>query len=167
MLTDLNGQKEVKSAGIVIEVLLLWVSGQIWVAICLFGCLVSRATLYSSGNRILSYRFIRVVLFLFAVLIIQRNESDLTFFLDAVSASLLVLLSENSPLFQKMLNWRVSSIIGENGMGIFLIHPHTYMIIGPQLFRLTSVWPYFLSFVVVLLICWFVTVLLAIPATRL
>ncbi len=161
----LAGRAEVKTVGIVVGILWFWLSGQVWVAICLLGCIYKIIADNTELKRLLSYWPVRIIWSAFALLIIRRNESVFTYLLDGISAVMILGVVDNSPVLQKVLSAKFLSWGGKNVMGIFLVHVPVYVCLGTWLFRITSFLSYSVSFCLSLIVCWGVSTFLAYPVS--
>ena len=163
VIAYLNGRGEVETVGILVQMLLFWLSGRIWVTICLIGCLCSRFLKNKTCVRILSIRLVRVVLFLLPIVLTMEAGGDIPKFWDGIRTMMIVLALEESPFMQKVLSVRPLASTGKNVLGIFLIHMPVLIIFGGWLFRITSGLRYLYAFLISLTVSWCITVALTYP----
>lgn len=159
----LNGRSEVKTAGILIQMILFWLSGQIWVTICLIGCLCSRWLENKKVGKFLAISPIRALLLILTFFFVREEGRDLTQLLNGIRSLMILLVLEKSRILQKMLNIRILAATGKNVMSIFLLHVPVLVVLGDWLFRKTSGFDYKFSFFISMITCWCVTALLAQP----
>lgn len=163
VIAYLNGRGEVETVGILVQMLLFWLSGRIWVTICLIGCLCSRFLKNKICVRILSIRLVRVVLFLLPIVLTMEAGGDIPKFWDGIRTMMIVLALEASPFMQKVLSVRPLASTGKNVLGIFLIHMPVLIIFGGWMFRITSGLRYLYAFLISLTVSWCITVALTYP----
>ena len=99
----LNGKCEVKTVGILVQMLLFWLSGQIWVTICLIGCLCSRFLKNSTCMKLLAIRPIRIALLLMPIVCALEEGGNIPNLWNGMRAMMIGLALEESSLLQKGL----------------------------------------------------------------
>ena len=161
----LNGRAEIKTFGILVQMLLFWLSGQIWVTICLMGCLCNCCLNNKTAGKLLAIRPVRVVLILFVFIAVLDEGGNIPQFWNGIRAMMIILALEESSLLQKALSVRALSSTGKNVMSVFLLHMPVLIILGDWLLHKTSGFDYKYSFFISLISCWCMTALLAYPLT--
>lgn len=111
-------------------ILLLFMVGQVWVPICLFGTLIPDLV----EKAYFKDEPFRLVLLIVSFFSIQRAESLLTYILDGFFAIIVICIVENSDKAKRVLSNKVTASLGKRTMAIFVIHPLTYCVIGQWLF---------------------------------
>ena len=159
----LNGRDKVKTLGILVQMLLFWLSGRIWVTICLIGCLCRRFLKNRTCVKILSIKPIRFVLLLLSIVLAIEEGGDAPNLWNGIRAMMIVLVLEESPLLQKVLSSRPFALTGKNVLGVFLIHMPVLIIFGGWLFKITSGMRYLPAFVISLMVSWCITAALTYP----
>ena len=166
VLAYINSRAKSSIVVILIQIIVFILIGQIWISICLIGCIVSILHEKKAMISFFSKTITRILFLIIAAVIIIRPESFLTFLLDGISAGIIVLVIGNSPLLQKLLSSRFISVQGKNTMAIFLIHVVVYSLLGGYLFKVLPMGNYNVVFILIMLLCWIVTVLLSFPITK-
>ena len=114
---------------LVIAVLLA--ADRIWLAICLLGALVREADTYINDSQMLRKRpklfsVLKVILLVISFVIIRFDECSLTYILDGISASMIMLICLNSSILQHILSVKFLSTGGKISYEFFLIHVMVY-----------------------------------------
>ena len=133
-MSYINGKYGVSLLSISIQALMLIVTHNIWIAICLFGNILYRITEDSIASpnfqKFAIKPLIQVFMILIALFIIKRSESDLTYVLDGISSLLIMTVISYNQKIQKPLCNDALSYLGKYSMGIFLLHPTIYSNVG-------------------------------------
>ncbi len=126
-LAYLNGRYRIKARGILLQIVILSLIGQHWIAICLLGSLVGALSDHEKIKRILDYRLVRILLGVLVFVLIKRSESVETYYIDGLCMAGLLLLTESSSLLREILaKPKMIALAGRYTMSLFLIHNFIY-----------------------------------------
>lgn len=159
----LNGIRKSNTTEIIIQIMLFCLIDQVWISICLIGTLVASIQMKDTIMHVYCNTIIRIIVIITVFVVIKRKESNLTYFIDGICMSQIILLIDNSKRIKRILSNRLLAGIGKNVMAIFLIHAITYRIVSPFLFQITSNWTYKYSFLFSFGITWLIIVGLSYP----
>ena len=147
---------------IVISMLIMLYLQQVWIAVCLLGAL--SVCFAKMEWKLFQKRWFRILCLISTFVLVKRDEGYWTYFIDGVLVCWLLLTIESGKMIQKICDNPISNI-GAKSMGIFLIHPIVYQLVGPCLFRLFGFFPYKVNFLCSLMSCFVIIVVLAYPLT--
>lgn len=113
-----------------IETIGLICVGNIWVSACIMGSalfiLVNNEVIIS----LFSKWYTELILVMVVWFVIQRDESDITYIIDALASVILLIIVFANERIQMVLNNVVLCSLGKYSMELFLIHPLVYDKIG-------------------------------------
>ena len=146
------------------EIAALIKTGHLWAGICLMGNLVYILENDRIVLRLISHRIVRIAIYLIFFFAIKRSSSDLTYIIDGIVCSMVLIALKKSTVLTKLLNNKAMASAGRNTMAIYLIHNIIYEAIGGAMISE----PHFVStFLAALVISWMVIVLVSYPVTKL
>ena len=166
LLSKLNSKAEAGLFIVAIEMHIMFLlTGDVWISICLMGNLVAIAMLNRKILSIFSCVSVRWTAYIAVFFLIKRPESLLTYVIDGICASLLILVLSESRYIRKILEWKPLSAQGKNTMAMYLIHVVVYRLVGMTagLDSDSSA----LLFVIILIVSWLLVVVLSFPLTNL
>lgn len=162
LLSYANGRAKDSSVIIILEILILCKLGLTWEGICLMGNLVARYK-FNPHPDILKYKIVRIMCWIVLFFAIKRTESITTYLIYGISCTIMIILIMRGTIVQKILNNKFMALLGKQAMAIYIIHPLTYVLVGPLLFDLFSFLPYGWGFLLSLLSCFVIIVLISFP----
>ncbi len=117
-------------------------------------------------RKILQNRLLQICFLIIAFIIINRPESEATYYIDGIASVVIVLITNNNEKIQKILSNKHTAQVGKKVIAIFLIHTVVYTIVGRWIMNCITNIPYILSFLIALIISWFLIILLAGPLMK-
>lgn len=167
VLSRLNGKANAGVLAVTAEMLIMIkLSGDVWISICLLGNLVSLAMDNDRIRRLMGHRLVRLLIYALIFILIKRPESRQAYCIDGICAAAAMLALSESVYIRKLLEWKPVSSLGRLTMAMYLVHVIIYRIAGGAMFGLTENMsaPYFFF---TMLICWLLVVLISFPVDRL
>ncbi len=137
-------------------------SYNLWAAICLLGTLLPFILAHKNKWSHITYR---LLLFAILFILIKRDESNFTYFIDGICSVILIMLSSADSILHNILENKFTASIGRMSMAIFILHPIIYTHLAPILFRLMEKTNYTLSFLLTWVLCFIAIVLISCPVT--
>lgn len=134
VIAYLNGRAGVTYVGIACEIALFLLIDQVWIAICLIGCVVSLLREDARVAKAMSYLPVRLGLLFMGLLLINGQESNRFYLWDTCMVALVILVLMESDRLKKLLGFRPTASLGRNLTAMYLIHVAVYTIFGGWLF---------------------------------
>ena len=154
-----------------LEILILLVFSEVWIAVCLLGNIA--AILENTGliKEIGEYRWVTIALLLFAWLITKLPaETNPAFVAYGISCVVLLLINSCNYRVRRIFSLRWLSWLGRYSWGFFLIHALVYNVIGTCVFHLEEhigAKGYGWLFTGCLFFCTICNIILSVPVTKL
>lgn len=161
LLSYINGKAKVSGIVILMEMFIFIIRGDVWVAVCLMGNLLAKYKDFDCA--VLKHRIVRVLLWVVLLILIRRPESNLTYLIQGGCCMVMIYLIMQGTVIKAILNNRFTGKIGEKGMGVFLLHPLLYTLLGPVFFDLFSSFPAPVTFFISMVLCFVVIVIFSFP----
>lgn len=159
-----NGKEESSPVEIIIQIWCFYIVNQVWISICLLGSLVACLQKNKYVSRFYKNTIVQLIIIII-FFVIKRKESNLTYLIDGICVSQVILIIDNNERLKRLLSFKWG--IGKNVMSIFLLHAIVYRVVSPFLFNLMTNIKYNFAFLCVLFITWFIIILLSYPTTYL
>lgn len=166
LISYFNGNKNVPYYVIIFEIALLYFIGCTWESICLMGNLLYLVINTSSNllNKIKRNPMIQLLTFIVVFFVIKRPESLLTYFIDGICSFLLIVIVSSNNLICHLFSNKITSTLGKQCMGVFLLHVLTYSSIGTALFGILGENLSFkYCFILAFLVCFIVAYIFSYP----
>lgn len=159
-ISYINGRYGAKIWVVVTEIVILIMGVWDWTAICLMGSLVFLLLKKEKVKGIVSNIYVKTVLCFFVFFAIKRTESQMTYYMDGIAASVFLMVTECSSLLKRILSApKALSYLGKTTMAMFLLHPVLFFYVGNALFSTKYFYPSLgVSFVLVLCISFIVLI---------
>lgn len=168
LVAYMNGKTQASAIIIIFEVVLLWLSGNFWMAACVMGCLAQSIRNKSLLN-ILQKPVVKAII-LFAIFwAIKRPESYEAYWIDAICTALFIVVLECSDFVRKLLSGiRFLSFLGKYTMTVFMVHNGVYLLVSKKLFEIQMFdnISYPIVFVIVFIASFILIYLIAIPLQK-
>lgn len=132
LISFVNGSFEFGVKECIIEIVVLILLGQTWIAICVMGSAYDG--LLSMTTKVLSKFPIRMMLWAGCFALSPTTESDIGFLIKGILALVVLLLIENGNI-KALLNNPISAFVGRNCMAFYLIHGITYLTMSNIIFK--------------------------------
>lgn len=166
VLSRLNGKFKAGPVIVLIEMAAAYkLSGDVWISICLMGDLVAMAMANEKLMSIFRYVWVRWPVYAIVFFAIKRPESSLTYVIDGLSASLIILALSESRRIRKVLEWEPLAAQGKNTMAMYLVHVVVYRLVGMAAGLDESSPGAF--FLLIMAVSWALVVTLSFPLTKL
>lgn len=167
IISYLNSKARVSWGGVVIEIIIFYYLGNVWISICLLGCLVFIITKGEENNiKFLNKRIVRILGWVIVFVCIKRAESTFTYMVQGGVSALIILLIMNGQIIKKFLNRKHVAALGKNAMAIYLIHPICYVNFGTIIFEKLYKLPYIWQFIGAWIGCFVIISILAMPVAK-
>ncbi len=123
VMAYINGKSNSSSLTILAQILLLWLIGLDWVAICMMGCLAMSMLENGKVASFLRYRAVKIFACIAIFLMIKRPESTLTYYIDGIASTLFLSVVMTSSTLKRILEYPSHlAKLGEYSMEIFMLH---------------------------------------------
>ena len=163
----ISGRAKVGYIGLICEMIIFYMMGQVWISICLLGCLFRLLKNESVVKKLFSFLPVRLLAFAAVYLLLRHDETDFWYFADAALGVLMLLVIEFSGPVRKLFEWKPAASLGKIVTAVFLIHIPVYTILGGYLMKAVPISIYAVKFWVVFVICFAASLALAYPVNAL
>ena len=168
ILSRINGKAKPGVAGLLIELAILLHWGHIWTVICLMGNVAAELMDNLYVRKILSRRWVRVLIYITSINVIKGPESDARYLIYGITAAVIIITLKDSTIVRKALEWKPVSDPGKNTMAIYLTHVVIYRIVGGIILSgAGGPVPYPFLFIAAFILSWAVIIAVSYPLTRL
>lgn len=164
VLSFINGKYRLSPSAVFLQIVIFLLVGKIWIAICLMGNLLYGLQHNETCAALMRKKPVQLLLFIIVFFAVKRPESNVTYVIDGICSMLVLLIISGNETFQKVLSCKPLSYLGKNSLGIYILHPLTYTLLGAPLFELLSPVRYSVVFIVVFITCLAVMLPLSIGA---
>lgn len=161
VLCYIQGKYHLGYREILIEIAVFYLTGQVWISVCLMGSLVKCILDNERCVTVLQKKWIRILIFAILFVILKREESNLTYLIDGIGMSLFILVLCTWNVLQKFFGHKLWNTVNQNYMGVFLIHELVYVILGPRMINGLLMIPYKLRLLIAYVICFVLISVLA------
>lgn len=102
---------------------------------CFFGSILYALVRDERTKKIVGRWYVRLALIAAAFFIIKRDENFMTYALDGVAMTLLVLAVYHGPWMQAVLGLRPMAALGRYSLGVYMLHEPMFLSLGSILYR--------------------------------
>ena len=167
VLSRINGKAKAGVPGLLIELAIFMIWGQIWTAVCIMGNVAAELMDEPHVRKTLSHRWVRILIYIAAINVIKGPESNIRYMIYGVVSMVMIITLKDSTIVRKGLEWKPVSGPGRNSMAIYLIHGVLYRIIGGLILgNAGGGTAYLLLFITALVLSWAVIIAASYPLTR-